>query len=275
MSHTVMKSRPRSEPRRDAPNIAPEAASYYRAGTPGGVGLVLIHGLTASPTEVRPVAAYLEARDPTMTLSCPLLPGHGTTPDDLRSTSPEAWRVTVADEVSRLAAGCGSVGVLGVSLGAVLAAQVALDDSRVASVSMLAPVFRLGRKAAMLIPVLRHFLPYVRKSRRSLENHRAKRLFSYDRYPFSSLAHVHTLGRQTRARLRQLTVPALLAIGRHDRYVSRAEAESLRRALGKNLVSFVECPRSGHVLPHEPDAAVLFEAIGGFLATQHGCPTRG
>ena len=245
------------------------AAPIFHAGRAGGLGVVLVHGLTASPTEVRPVADFLRERDPAITLSVPLLPGHGTRVGDLRATHPDAWRRTVAGEVGRLAGTCGHVSVVGVSMGAVLAAQAALDDPRVRSIGMLAPVFSVGRWVSLLAPFVRHVMPYRRKSERSLVNHRAKGLCSYDRYPLTSLVHLNALGRRVRARLGELTVPVLLAGGRRDQYVSWIDIESLARAIGSESLELVDCPASGHILPHEPDAEHLFERLHSFLVGHH------
>lgn len=256
-----------SDPR--ATSIGCPAASIAHAGAEGGLGVLLLHGLTASPTEVRPIVEFLRGRDPAITLSAPLLPGHGTSVSDLRDTHPDAWRRTVAAEVSRLAARCDQVSVVGVSMGAVLAAEVGIDHPAVRSVGMLAPVFSVGRWVSVLAPFVRHIVPYRRKSGRSLANHHAKGLCSYDRYPLTSLLHLNALGKRVRARLGGLTVPVLLAGGRRDRYVSWSELESLRHEIGSDSLAFVECPASGHILPHEPDAEHLFERLHIFLAEHH------
>ena len=47
----------------------------------GTVGVLLIHGFTGSPTEMRLVGEYLNQHK--ITVSAPCLPGHGTTLDDL------------------------------------------------------------------------------------------------------------------------------------------------------------------------------------------------
>lgn len=249
-----------------APEVHPDAQPFFHQGSDSGIGVVLIHGLTASPTEVGPLANAILSYDPTATVSCPLLPGHGTTPEHLRHTPPQAWTRTVAHEIDRVADVCGQVNVIGMSLGGVLAAEAALNDSRVRTAALLAPVFGLGRMRTALIALARPVLAYRRKGRRSLENHRAKKLFSYDRYPLNSVLHVATLGRHVRARLGEIKVPVLLAGGRFDRYVSWSTIESLAREIGDEQVVLVKCPSSGHVLPHEPDAEFLCDAILEFLA---------
>ncbi len=170
------------------------------------------------------------------------------------------------DETDRLAQACGSICVLGVSMGAILAA---LNDPRVRSLIMLAPVFGLRRGRSLALRALRLVTPYTKKSRRSLANLRQKSLVSYDRYSIDAVMRLLRLARTTRVRLGELTVPTLLAAGRRDRYVPWSMVERLRRSLEPGLAEFLECPSSGHILPHEPDAPRMFEAIRSFLDAHH------
>lgn len=251
------------------PVIAPSAAPFFHAGRPGGVGVVMIHGLTSSPAEVRPIADDLLRREPGLTVSCPLLPGHGTSPEELRRISPESWRTAVAAEVDRVAAHSACISLLGISLGAVLAADRAITDRRVKSLTMLAPVFQLRSVSARLVPLVRHFVRYIKKNPQSRANHLARGLFSYDRYPLDSVYHLMRLARDVRSRLHELDVPTLIAGGRRDRYSRWSAVESLRDSIGAPSVELVECENSGHVLPHEPDAPKLFDAIYRFLCEHH------
>ena len=250
----------------------PAAAPLFLSGRAGGVGVVLVHGLTAAPTEVKPVAAFLHDREPSFTLSCPLLPGHGRSPAVLARTEPRSWLQVVNAEVDRLNTRCRTVSVVGVSMGAMLAAAVALAGKSVGSIVMLAPVFALSPGKALYVRLLRGIVPYAKKSRRSLENHRAKRLFSYDRYPLVSLHHLHVFGTGIRRRLGELRIPVLVACGRRDPYVDFSSTKSLCASLGPPEAEFVDCPDSGHVLPHEPDAAMLFDRMLRFLRRVHGIP---
>jgi len=48
-------------------------------------GFVLLHGFTATTTEVKPLAERLHHEG--YTISAPLLPGHDSHPDDLNATA--------------------------------------------------------------------------------------------------------------------------------------------------------------------------------------------
>ena len=56
-----------------------EGDSFFWEG--GEVGILLIHGFTATTAEVRPLAEFLHKNG--YTVAGPLLPGHYTKPDDL------------------------------------------------------------------------------------------------------------------------------------------------------------------------------------------------
>lgn len=77
----------------------------------GWVGLLLIHGFTGSPTEMRLVGESLNQRG--ITVSAPCLPGHGTTLDDLNQRQWRDWSSHVAQEAANLQSRCETVFVGG------------------------------------------------------------------------------------------------------------------------------------------------------------------
>ena len=204
-----------------------------------------------------------------MTLSSPLLPGHGTSVARLRRTTAVDWTDAVADQIDRVAEHCRSIAIIGVSMGAVLAARAGITDPRVESVVMLSPMFNLTGAKRWLIPFVRFVKPYAKKSARSLENHRVKGLYSYDRYPLDSLMQLQKLGAAVHSRLAELTVPMLVAGGRQDPYTSWEATVAVACRPVNAECELVECPSSGHVLPHEPDAPELLEQIHSFLYRVH------
>jgi carboxylesterase len=244
------------------------ARPRFHRGDPGGTGVLMIHGLTASPTEVAPLFQYLKSRHSDWSLSAPLLPGHGTIVHNLRRTDCDQWIEAVEGEVTRLAQTCSLISIVGVSMGAVLAAYQAAGDPRIRCLSMLAPVFRLKPAVNVLLPFLRLAMPCKKKSRASVRNHRQKGLFSYDRYPIAALIELRDLGRRTWARLHEVRVPVLIAAGLHDPYLSWSEMDHIARRIGGDRVKLIQLPRSAHILPHEPDALELFSAVENLV--EHG-----
>src|SRR5687767_7503545 len=91
----------------------------------GQVGVLLIHGFTASPTQLRLVGTDLHQRG--LTVSAPLLPGHGTTLADLSKQHWQDWVRHVELALTDLKSRCSAVFVAGISLGSLLTLYLAAE----------------------------------------------------------------------------------------------------------------------------------------------------
>ena len=89
----------------------------------GSTGVLLFHGFTATTAEMRPVATAFH--DAGLTVSAPLLPGHGTRPQDLNRVRWQDWTSAAEAAYQDLAARCERVVVGGESMGAVVALGLA------------------------------------------------------------------------------------------------------------------------------------------------------
>ncbi|HWU87850.1 MAG TPA: alpha/beta fold hydrolase, partial [Kofleriaceae bacterium] len=82
------------------------------------LGVVLVHGFTGTPFEIRPLGELLH-RDG-FTVHAPLLPGHGTSIDDLDRTTWRDWADAVERAADAMGRRCARVAVVGQSLGGLL-----------------------------------------------------------------------------------------------------------------------------------------------------------
>jgi len=71
----------------------------------------------------------------------PLLPGHGTSVDDLATTSFEQWSQAVTDAYTEFAQRCDLVVVAGLSMGATLAARLAAHHREIAGLIVINGAF--------------------------------------------------------------------------------------------------------------------------------------
>ena len=88
-----------------------------------GLGVVLIHGITGTPTEMRPLARHLERLG--YRVEVPLVPGHGAGYRELLATTWQDWLSGVREAVRQLAMECSGVVIVGLSAGGLLASLVA------------------------------------------------------------------------------------------------------------------------------------------------------
>jgi carboxylesterase len=86
----------------------------------GAQGALVLHGFTGSPQSMRGLAQALGGAG--FTVELPRLPGHGTTVDDLATTTFADWAAAAEAAYVELAARCTSVVVVGLSMGGTVAA---------------------------------------------------------------------------------------------------------------------------------------------------------
>ena len=108
----------------------------------GETAVLLSHGLTATPAEVRLLAENLQAAG--FTIAAPLLAGHGTTPEDLNQTKWQEWVWSVEQVYHELATRCEHVFVGGESTGAVIALYLASRYADINGVLNYAPAIKLA-----------------------------------------------------------------------------------------------------------------------------------
>ncbi len=110
--------------------ILPGAEPLSASGGPTGV--LAIHGFTGSPQSMRPIAdAMAEAGH---TVEMPLLPGHGTTVDDMIQTGWADWTAAVEAAYLDLASRTDRVVVTGLSMGGSLTLWLATRHPDIAAI---------------------------------------------------------------------------------------------------------------------------------------------
>src|SRR5216117_3223058 len=104
----------------ESPFIA-GAEPYAAAGGPNGV--LVVHGFTGNCQSMRPLAQAFAAAG--FTVELPLLPGHGTTVEDMLETRWEDWSSAAETAYNQLASRCRKVVVAGLSMGGTITTWLA------------------------------------------------------------------------------------------------------------------------------------------------------
>ena len=107
------------------PSIMSGGESFFFKG--GQVGVLCLHGFTASPAEVRWLGEHLAGHD--YTVYGPRLPGHAPHPHDLARYRWQDWYLTALDGCHLLHSHCQQVFVVGHSMGGCLALLLAAFGS--------------------------------------------------------------------------------------------------------------------------------------------------
>ena len=230
------------------------------------IGVLFVHGLTASPAEMRPMA---EAVVQAVEWRCvgPLLPGHGTRIEDLQQTNGEAWIVAVEHAYEELSRQCNQVFLAGLSLGAVLASHLALrrpGDPKLCGMILMAPAFGVTPARALGVHVGRLVRRTRNKGPRASDYFLDNRLYSYLQIPLNLAAELIQLGKQAAANMSRLRdLPVMMFVGERESTVSLKKMLSV--AKDNPWIRLVRLPRSRHILTVEPDSKMMFEASIRFM----------
>jgi carboxylesterase len=129
----------------------------------GPIGVLLCHGFTATTTEVRLLGQALLSQG--YTVAAPLLPGHGTTPQDCNRFAWQDWYSSIEQTYQQLASHCQRVVIGGESAGALLILRLAAEHPEGTAILCYAPALRLklARSLTFLLSICAPFFTSIRK----------------------------------------------------------------------------------------------------------------
>ena len=206
----------------------------------GKTGFLLLHGFTATTAEVRPLGERLHAAG--HTVSAPLLPGHGTHPDDLNKVRWQDWIQTAQSEFEKLSDQCDEVWVAGESMGGLLSLMLAAKNPNIKNLMLYAPA--LSVRKLQVAYVLQYFMKHLAKS--STSAHLAWK--GYNVYPLKGAVELLKLQKETRKALGRVTQPTLAFFSEKDATVKLAASDFMKRKLGSTELELVILKESPHVI---------------------------
>lgn len=188
------------------------------------VGFLLIHGFTATTTEVRLLADKLHKDG--YTVSAPLLPGHMTTPDDMNSRSWKEWYGAVETGYLALKAKVDTVFVGGESMGAMLSLLLASRQSGIKGLLCYSPA--LVTRRLWMADLLQPFIKYQPKGGKE-DNLPWK---GYTVNPVHAASQLHHLQMQVRKALPAVTTPIAIFQSKIDTSIDPQGAEIVYDKVG-------------------------------------------
>jgi len=233
-----------------------------RVETGSDAAVLLIHGLYGCPADLAGLPARLAERG--FDVHAPLLPGHGRVPDALDTVWAQDYRKAVRAAYDELAAKHRNVVVVGGSMGAALALDLAAERKPAALV-LVSPY--LGRLATpSWCPVSFDSLvgPLSRVARRRIvdQDMRGRR---YASQSFHALRQARDLGLSADAAAKKAACPTLVLVGMGDSIVSPQWTSEWTSAHLPSATT-TRFAASGHDLFNDVDGAAAVEATASFLA---------
>ncbi|MBC8447025.1 MAG: alpha/beta fold hydrolase [Chloroflexi bacterium] len=223
-----------------------DPSAFFLEGGP--VGILLIHGFTGSPPEMRLVGDYFHQRG--LTVSGPLLPGHGTDVDDVNRRRWSEWTAHVERALSDLQSRCSTVFVGGLSMGALLTLYLGARPPEVSGLMAYSPAILVANRLIYLTPVLKHFISKRGPTGESdlTDPEADSRLWSYEEQPVRAAHELLKLQRVVRRLLPAVKQPLLIIQSTGDTTIDPRCGQIIYGEAGSTDRELVWLHNSGHCI---------------------------
>lgn len=229
-------------------------------------GVVAFHGFGGTTREIE--LATTVAGELGLSALARCLPGHGSHAKDLAKTRFADW-VAGAESAYRELASAGPVIAAGISMGSLMAAQLAIEHpERVRGLVMLANAAWLSPPLAFALRAgawlrLPDFL--MAKSGSDIADLAARQSqISYTADPVHAAMDLERSARALRELLGQVRCPTLILHGALDRVCPVSNAWRVANLLGTNDVRVVILPRSHHIITRDVERGEVARELRDF-----------
>lgn len=251
----------------------------------GRIGVLMLHGFMGSPTSSHEMAEYLAEHG--ITVHCPLLPGHGHLPYQIKGFSKWDW-IREAEEGLRTLRGMADrIFLMGHSMGAVLCAHLAIKTPDICGLVMLAPLYEVPDPRIKLALFGRYFMPWFYPLKRNSKDEIfLGRVLDYDptinvhdpnlqewlvqasRIPVDGAAEMVKMAALGRKLWGRLQLPSIIFQGQKDPAVNPGNSEKIYQALASQDKEIVKFPQAGHELmrSRDPIHVEVWQGVHQFIA---------
>jgi len=238
----------------------------HQIDLPGGKhSVLLIHGLTGSPFEMKYLAKKLNKAG--FTVKGPCLEGHCTSLKDLSRTTWGDWYRSVRECFVELKKSSESVSVVGLCMGALLSLHLSREfGSEVSAISLISTtLFYDGWSLPwykFLLPIsyyfpFRHIYSYTETEPYGIKNKPLRERvvslmknysISYTKTPAASLHELSKLINQVKEELPAITTPALVLHSDEDDLTSLKNPDYVEEKIGSRFVRKIILSDSYHMM---------------------------
>lgn len=250
--------------------------------------VLLIHGLTGSPFEMKYLAKKLHRSG--FTVKGPCLAGHGETLKSLKATCWQDWYKTVYETFKELKKEYKTVSVSGLCMGALLALYLAFDvGNEVSSTSLLSTtIFYDGwsmPRCSFLLPIcyyppLRYFYSYKEREPYGIKDERMRKQIAlilkensvaYSNFPAQSMHELFKLIKITKRIIPKVKVPTLILHALEDDLASIKNADYVEEHIGSSKVRKIYVKDSYHMLILDKQKDLVAEETIKFFKENATC----
>lgn len=254
------------------PSLMQGAEPYFHHG--GDTGCLCLHGLAASPAEVRWLGEHLAGHN--LTVYIPRLAGHGTDYHHLRHLHWQDWYASALDGYHLLRQMCRKVFVVGHSMGGLLALLMGASEPVDGLVILATPVQHTNSRLLPYAFIIKLYRPYVHLPdttdfpKRLLDEQKrrgeaAVGRVRYDIWASQAVDELYRLMRIVDVQLPGVTAPTLLIHSKADETVPFSNQAYVRQHIRSAVIETMSLEKSGHIVTQDVEHMIVFERTAQFI----------
>jgi carboxylesterase len=235
----------------------------------GDQAVLFLHGFTSTTQALLPIGEKLNAAG--YTVSMPLIPGHGTTPEDMAKHSYKDWVKFALDQWDELAKTYTNPAVIGFSMGGGLGVHITTHRP-VPVYTALAPALFLQDWRLIFLPIIKLFMPWKKSIGNDIKGKQFQEK-SYSRFHLKNLEDLLKVMEIARGDLPNLKVPLLGIQSNEDHTIPPACLDYLMKHAASEIKEKHRLTNSYHVLTLDNEYVQVADWIISFLK-QHWPATK-
>ena len=228
----------------------------------GNVGVLLCHGFTGSPASMRPWAEFLARHGYSVRL--PLLPGHGSTWQEMNRTGWRDWYYTQRAAYLDLQQRCDRVFVAGLSMGGTLTLRLAQEFPEISGIMLVNASVHTTDPRAKFARILQYVLPSLPGVGNDIKKPGMNE-YCYDRLPVRAFVQLQDFWNEVSRDIAKVTQPALVFSSVDDHVVEQTNARWIVDNIASSDSAFVQLYNSFHVATLDYDADEVFHTSLQFV----------
>ena len=213
---------------------------FINGSSEKSIGLLFIHGFTATTVEVRQIANYFHSLG--YSVRGPLLPGHGTTPEDMNKKNLDDWINAAENAYLQLKRTKERICVFGESMGALLSFILASRHPEIEKLFIFSPALKIDGlwKSILIWP----FIPYVYK-----KNTDESMLWQgYNVVPLHAATQLLKLQKKVINQLPKISCETQIFQGKKDKTINPLGTIETFNLLGSRVKNLIWLENSSHCI---------------------------
>ncbi|MFX1484545.1 MAG: alpha/beta hydrolase [Promethearchaeota archaeon] len=244
--------------------MAPRLKGVITRPEGANAAFLLVHGFCAAPDEMATLGSYL-ANLGIASFSIQIA-GHGTTPENLESTTWKDWYSSVQLGFTEVRSWNSKfVFVAGLSMGGALSMMLAAEEHNIDGLVLLAPALKISGILPKLVPLLKYFWKF-----RSIDVERAQEIYDvkrtkYEREPLSAYHELFKLQKVVRKKMGNITIPTLILHGTEDKTINPNNGQLTFDGISSSDKKLHLIQGAEHVITCHPTREVAYPIIREFI----------